>query len=141
MKKLAIKDKKEHSIPLSIATGVAVAAVIGIVGAIISALLINAEHVPEGAVSWMSVLTIFLASAIGTLIAAKSSRKQLVVVCGLTAAAFFLFQLGCAIMFFDSQFNGIGQGSLAVVAGTVVSILLCLKQGGGKIRKKIKLPR
>lgn len=108
-------------------------------GAAILAYLISGEKISQNGIGVWSMIVLILACALGCWIAAALTKSRRLMVCGVTAAIYYLSLIGMTALFFGGQYEGMGVTALAVLAGAVIVILLGIvtnKQG----KHKVKIP-
>lgn len=124
------------SVPAGIGIGLAVS--VGITGASIAVLakLVDSETMPWENVGYGIMVMLLAASFFGALIAYGKIKRQRLMVCLLTGAAFFGTLLALTALFFGGQFDGALFSFLLVLAGSGAAGLLGLRQGRGGAQKR-----
>ena len=126
------------SVPAGIGMGVAVAMMITLTGALLTAWLIHWERIPQDAVGYCAMVILLMASAAGAYTAQWLVKRQRMVVCAVASAAYYGALLAVTALFFGGQYQGMGVTAAVVFCGCAIIILLGLKEGRGhnpKIKK------
>ena len=118
--------------PAGIAFGVGVSMLLTLLGAVVTAWLINGETVSETAVGYGAMLTLILASVAGSWIAVALVKRQRIAVSLVTGAVYLLLLIGTTAFFFGGQYQGILPTALIVASGCVASVLVGnMRKGNG----------
>ena len=124
-------------IPLGLGIGLLISMLLTIAGTAVCAWLILAERIGESSIGLFATIMVILASAAGAFAAAYIVKKLRLPMCLLSGLCYFVTLLCTTALFFGGQFQGIGIGALAVLAGCVPIAFLPTKNSRvGKWRKK-----
>ncbi len=126
------------SIPVGIVIGAAVSVAVMLLGALLAACLVMSETLSMDGIGSAASGISAIAAALGCWIASAMTKKQKLLVCGLTAIAFFLVMLSTTAVFFNGVYNGIGLTALMILLGVGASLLPGLRKNSGK--RKLKIP-
>ena len=137
MKHISVNKSKTNPIWMGVLVGIILALLISLVGAVLSAFLINEGNIGENAYWGISSIVWFLASFLGTASASKAASQQCIIVSAITALGYLLIIAAIQILFFDSQFGSIWKAMLIVAAGLLPTILIFCRPEGKK-KAKIK---
>lgn len=132
MKKSPVKHTA-RSIPVGIVLGLALAWLISIVGAGITALLISRETIPESAMGYGIVITLIVACFAGAFLSVSKIQRLRLQMTMLFGAVYYLSLLGANALFFGGQYSGMGVTALVVLGACATVAFIGL--GGGKTRK------
>lgn len=138
---MAVKRKlsgKGVSIPAGVVIGVVTAVAVMLIGALSMAAMVINETMPIDGIGVGAMCAIALASAMGAWLACGLTKQKKLLVCGLTALAFYLVLLSITAVFFDGMYSGMGTTALMVLLGAGVTLLPGLRKKSGK--NKIKIP-
>lgn len=125
------------SVPIGIAIGVAICIAAMLIGALVMAYLIMNETIGIDSIGIGTMVITAVSSALGTWLATALTKQKKLLVCGLTAFAFYLVLLSINAVFFDGTFAGMRLTALMILLGAG-GILLCgLRKKPGKNRIKI----
>lgn len=129
------------SIPAGMGVGLGVS--LGITAAAIAVLakLVDTQTLAWENVGYGIMVMLLAASFFGALTAYGKIKRQRLMVCLLTGAAFFGFLLSMTALFFGGQFDGVLYTFLLVLAGSSAAGLLGLRQGrgGGKKQRRRRI--
>ena len=129
---------KTLTVPVGIALGQLVSLIVTLVGAAILAYLVVSEKVGENSIGYGSMLILLAASALGTWMALASVKRRKLMVCGISAACYYLVLLGMTALFFGGQYEGMGIIALMVLIGSgAVLLLSSIGKNSRKTRHKI----
>ena len=137
MNHISNKQSNSSVIWTSALIGVLSALVVSVIGSVICTFFINTGNIGEGAYSGIAVVLWFLSSLIGTMTACKKASKQCFLLSIITSIGYIMVLSGVQILLFNSEFNRIWRGILAITAGMIPTILSC-KKAEGRNKPKIK---
>ncbi|MBP3304404.1 MAG: TIGR04086 family membrane protein [Oscillospiraceae bacterium] len=138
---MALKRKtssgKARTIPVGIAFGLLVSLTVTLAGAVLLAYLIAAEKLGADGIGYGSMVILMAASALGTWSAVARIKRRRLMVCGISAAGYYLLLLGMTALFFGGQYEGMGVTALMVLIGSGIVLLLGMvgKKGSNHSRK------
>ena len=134
MKKISAEN---FVIPIGIGIALLVSLTITLLGAALGAWAIVTGKIGEGTIGLVTTPTIILAAAVGALIGSVIIKKMRLPMCLICGMCYLLSLLAITALFFDGQYQGIGLGLIAVLAGCVpVAFLPGKKAKIGKGRKR-----
>ncbi len=109
---------------------------ITLLGTAVLTFLIAGEKLPlEG--SHGGILGILLLAAIaGAWVAVKGSGEKPLLMALISGGLYYLMLLCCTAMFFDGQYQGLGVTALAVLGGSMTAVLLTMRKGQSKTKKR-----
>ncbi len=129
---------RASAIPAGLAFGGAVSGAITILGALLTAKLMDAQ-VLQWHQSGYAVLLILLISAwAGAVMAAGKIKRQRFVVCLGAGCVYFLMLMITTALFFGGQYSGVGETGLLILCGCVLGIFTGFQ---GKSRRKHRKTR
>ncbi len=130
------------SIPAGIAIGEAVSMILTVLGALLTAILVDRGVIPEENIGYGSLLTLLAASTAGAFLSWKRIRHRRAMVCMIHSAGYYLLLLSIAALFFGGQYEGMGVTALVVLGGGLVVVLLGLKgEQKGNLKISKMMPR
>ena len=129
---------KGISIPIGVVIGALTALAVAMIGALLLAFLVMKETISIDGTGFGAMIVVGLASAAGAWLAAAVTKSNKLLVCGLTAIAFFAILLSMTAVFFDGVFHGVGLTALMILLGAGVNVLPLQRKKSGK--SKIKIP-
>lgn len=138
---MALKRKtasgKARTIPVGIAFGLLVSLTVTLVGAALLAYLVASEKIGADGIGWGAMVILAAASALGTWTAVARIRRRRLMVCGISAASYYLLLLGMTALFFGGQYEGMGVTALMVLTGSGIVLILGMvgKKGSKRSRK------
>ncbi len=141
---MAVKRKMSGtglSLPAGIGIGVLTSAAVSVTGALLMAYLIMSETVSIDSIGFGASCTLAMAAAVGCWMASWITKRQKLLVTGVTALAFFLVLLSVTAVFFDGVFSGVGLTALMILLGAGGSLLTGLRKKTAKSRIKIPVYR
>ena len=126
------------AMPRGVALGAVLSLLVTLAGAMIVAALVNRETIEESAIGYGAMVILLLASLSGTWLAVNRVKRQRMIVCGLTGAAYYLSLLACTALFFGGQYTGMGVTALVILAGCGTVALMGLRGNGSGIKRQHK---
>ena len=126
------------SIPTGICIGAVTSLAITLIGALLTAWLINFEKAGENVIGYSAMIILMLSSMLGTYVAQAVVKRQRIIVCAATGSAYFLSLLASNALFFGGQYHGIGATALVIAGGVGLIVLVKIKGniGPNKSMKK-----
>lgn len=125
------------SIPEGITLGVVAALLLSLIGAVVTAYLINGEIVKQDSVGTAALIILVLAAAGGAVLAMWRIKRLRMQICLLTGLCYYLTLLAMTALFFGGQYQGMGVAALAVLAGSGLVALLGMREKKiGKLKHK-----
>lgn len=138
---MAIKRKKSSS-GTSVAVGVVAGVITGVTvmlaGALLLAYLIANETMGVEGIEIGSLIVVALSAAAGSWLAQMLVKQKKLIVCGITALAYYLILLSVTAVFFDGVFGAMGITALMILLGAGLTILPIGGRKAGK--RKLKIP-
>lgn len=127
---------RTSSIFKSITIGLVAAIITTTVMLALTGWLIQSESVSEKTSRLFIMATQFIATFIGALIAGKTFGSKYAVVCGFSVVAYLFILTTTAILFFQSQFGGVGSSIGMCCAGFAAACAICtIKKDRNRRRK------
>ena len=126
------------SVPAGIAIGEGVSMILTVIGALVTAMLVDRGMIPEERIGYGSLLTLLVASVTGAIVSWKRIRHRRMMVCMIHSVGYYLLLLSITALFFGGQYEGMGVTALVVLAGGLCVALMGLKgerKGNLKISK------
>lgn len=132
----ATKERPMHG---GILTGLVMSMGTTMICAGILAWMIVSERISEGAVGYGTLVIILTAAAVGAWISSRSAKQNMMLVCLLSAIAYFVVLLSCTALFFGGQYQGVGVTCLCIFcACACVGLLGAKRKRRGYFYKKRK---
>ena len=119
--------------------GAGICILISLSAAALYAYLIVTEKMSPDTIGYVTMLTLALASAAGSWLAATVIKHRWLPVCLGVGGIYFGLLMGITIMFFGGQFQGIIVTALMVLAGSGCVALLGLRSQNKRHRKMKKI--
>ena len=126
------------SMPGGIGLGIGISVVLMLIGAMVVAWLVTTEKMAQTSIGYGVMLIHVLAAAAGCCAAAGAIKHRRLMVCGVTAAGYYLALLVVALIF-GGQFEGMGVTALTVLAGGGIAVILGLAGKRSGVRRH-KIP-
>ena len=127
---------RAKSMPVGLTLGAIGSLVITLILAVIGAKLVESGAVTEGAIGYIAMVTLFLASFVGAVIAVGSIKRQKLMVCALAAMIYYCVLLSMTALCFGGQYQGMGVTALMVLCGGGIAAMTVMRQGRGMGAKK-----
>ena len=127
----------QRTVGLGILKGTVWSLAVTAAGAAVMAALILKGVLRETAIGYTAMAVLLLASFIGSALAFRRVGKQLVFTSMLTGAGYFLCLAGLNAVMYKGGFEGVGVTALMILAGSGVTVLMNLKQGGERHRIRV----
>ena len=124
-------------IPKAIATGTIVGVISTLIFAALGAYAMDAEIIGEGSYGYISIVTLFISSFVGAMIAIGVSKKKKLPVCLLVGGVYFLSLVSITALFYDGMYKGMGE-TMLVIAASVISVALLGLSAGNKAKSKVR---
>lgn len=126
------------SIPAGLAWGGVTALGVTLLGALVTAKLID-----SGAMEWSQsgygvMVILILASWLGALTAAGRVKRRRLMICMGTGAVYLLLLLAMTALFFGGRYSGVGETGLLILCGSLLGVFTQMKGKTGKKRKKTR---
>lgn len=125
-------------LPSGIGIGIAVCLVCTVVMAAIGASLLSSERIGEENAGYITVISIFLSSICGSLVAIWVTNEKRMPVCIAVGAGYFLSLLAMTALFFGGAYGGVGESGAVILAGTLSVVLLGLKSNNMHKKRRRK---
>lgn len=122
---------RAKSMPVGLTLGAVGSLAITLILAIVGAKLVDSGVVTEGAIGYIAMVTLFLASFTGAVIAVGSIKRQKLMVCGLAALIYYCVLLSMTALCFGGQYQGMGVTALMVLCGGGIAAMTVMRQGRG----------
>ena len=131
-----VKERKSNSMWIAVIYGVVISIGISILGCVIGAIFVDKEII--GSFTTIMAMVVWIVSSfLGTMIATRLVNGNKLIILGITAVV-YLFILVCAsILFIDGSFMTLWQGSVSVLIGTGLTMVICSNRKADK-RHKVK---
>lgn len=115
---------KAMSLPGGIGTGVGIAVLVSLAGALVTAWLVDGSYLPETGFGYGAMVTLLLASGIGAGTAAGLVKHRRLIVCLVTGGVYILLLIGLTAFCFGGQYQGVVPTLLLVAGGSIAAALL-----------------
>ena len=133
-----LRKEGTGKIPAALAFAVVAGLAVTVIGAVISASLIHAQTISEGAAGIAAMITILFGAMISSVVAAGKVPGMRFIMCLAGGAAYFLALVCCAAIVFDGVKAGSIPSLAVAAAGSMVVYLLGMR--GGR-KPKYKVPK
>lgn len=120
------------SLPGGLAAGVVVSLAIMIIGISVLATLINKEMLEWDSVGYGVMLLLILSSVIGSVLACRKVKRQILLVGVLSGLLFYAVLIGITALFFGGQFEAIGVTALLIIGGSLAAAMMEVRGGERK---------
>ncbi len=134
MKKM-FKRNTASSLPVGVAIGLLVSFVITIIGAALTAYMVDKQIIPQDALGYGCVLTLLMSACSGALVSVKRVKRLRMQVSLISGASYYILLLGITALFFGGQYEGMGITALVVLGGCLAVAITGMS--GGKSRKSL----
>ncbi len=131
------KSGKELPMAGAIAIGIFGSLILTFLGAALLAYLIGKGSVMQSGISFGCMIILAASSSFGAFLASGLFKRRKLMVCGITAAGYYLSLLAMTAMFFEGQYNGLGITAIMVLLGAGTALLPVLLGKGKKTKHKI----
>ena len=139
MKNLQKVNQGQTILPLrAIAVGTGVGGVLTVLMSVGSAILVAHEHIPQGAVGYVTAITQIVSAFLGTLVAMLLSDRMPAMVSGMVSAVYFLMLIITNVLLFGGEFSRVGGGAVCILCGAVLALVLRILL---QKKPKMKMPR
>ncbi len=138
--KYSVSSNNKASPIVTMAISLVSSLLISFIGCVFTTYMISGgkwgeEHYgTAGFILWM------IGALSGTMITCLTIKEKRLLMIGISALLYFLFLIGMHIMLFEGSLTRIGQGILAIILGSIPSVLLSLRKNKPN-QKKIKYRR
>lgn len=132
-----VKKPLVSKMAVGLVVGAATSMSISLLGAGLTAYLIESEKIGEGSIRTAAMVITILSASIGAWMAMAKVQKQRMQVCLLCGLAYYLLLISTTAMFFGGQYYGMGISALAVLGGCGTVAFLASRGSGKKGRKKM----
>lgn len=130
--KLAAKSKNNHTLPAALigclATSIILASVV--TSFIISGML------AETTIRFTGLISLFLSSLIGALLAGRGGESKVILRIALFALLYFLIALFIGAVILNSTPRYLVETVITILAASLLSCALCIRKGNSKRRRK-----
>lgn len=127
------------TIPAGLAGGVLTAVAVTLLGAAITAKLIDSQLMGWNTSGYAVLIILILSSWLGAVAAAQRTKRLRLAVCAGTGILYFATLLLITALFFGGQYSGVGETALLVFCGSMLGVFT--GYGGKKGRKRRKMTR
>lgn len=141
-----VVNRKPTGRAVSMAAGLGIGAgfalIWSILGAMITAKILDTEMMPESAIGYSAAIILATASFGAAMIAYGKIQRLRTVVCLVSGGIYFLMLLCVTALMFGGQYAGVGVTALMILAGSGAAAVLGLSKRGGqghRSYKKIKV--
>ena len=125
--------------PAGLAAGVISAVAMTLLGALITAKLIDAQIIGWNASGYCVLLILVLSSWMGAVVSAGKIKRQRIAVCAATGVLYFGALLLTTALFFGGQYSGVGETGLLVICGSILGIFTGVSGKTGRKRPKFRI--
>lgn len=126
------------NMPAGIGMGLALCAMITMLGSALIAWLVTRQIIPHSAIGYGSMGILLAASLLGSWLAVNRVKRQRLLVSMLVGLAYYLVLLSVTALFFGGQYSGMGVTALLIMAGSGTVALLGLRGEGNVKRRRRK---
>lgn len=130
---------KASDTPIALLWGPLISAGITLVGTGILTFLVAGERLSLEASQSAQVAVLLLSCVIGTWTAIKMAGSKPLMVGVISGAIYYLGLLCTTALLFDGQYQGLGVTALTVLGGSMAAVLISLRSGTGKRRKRYRI--
>ena len=127
--------KTAVNLPVGIALGVLISMFVTFIGAAGITQLVTTEKIEVNSIGYVIVSVLFLASFIGSWIAANQTKRLRLQVCLLEGTGYFLVLLATTALFFGGQYQGVLASGITTVLGAAFAAIIP-SLGNRKIKMK-----
>lgn len=127
------------TIPTGLISGVFIALIITIIGATITAKLLDNEIISWQSIGYAVLIIILLASWLGSKTACRKIKRRYIMVSLATGVLYFLLLLIMTALFFGGQYSGVGETAILVLCGSILEMLSANKLKRKKIKHKVRV--
>lgn len=131
--KTMFKRNTASSLPVGIGIGLLVSLVITMIGAALTAYMVDKQIIPQDALGYGCVVTLLMSACCGALVSVKRVKRLRMQVCMISGACYYIMLLGITALFFGGQYEGMGITALVVLGGALAVAIAGMR--GGKTRK------
>lgn len=122
-------NKPQHlSVPISLATGLALAWTITLITAMVITVLISGDHIAENVIIPAAVMTVFAAAFLSALFIGAKWESNRMLMCLGNGLLYMVSMLCCNALVFDGRYQGIVGGLLTIISSSLVAGLLQSRQ-------------
>jgi len=111
------------AVPAGLAAGVISAVAMTLLGALITAKLIDAQIIGWNASGYCVLLILVLSSWMGAVVSGRKIKRQRIAVCAATGVLYFGALLLTTALFFGGQYSGVGETALLIFCGSMLGVL------------------
>lgn len=129
---------KEKPLAMAVGIGVGCSYILTLLGTGLWAWLIGNGSVAQSAIGYGSMVILAVSAAVGCMLASRIFPRKQLMVCGITAAGYYLCLLATTALFFGGQYRGMGVTALMVLLGAALAMLPALT--GMSRKHKVKIP-
>lgn len=129
---------KASSIPLGLTYGVISALSVTILGAAITAKLLDNENIKHNQIGYAIMIFMIISVWIGSIVSIHKIKRQKVMVSLLTATIFYCVLLILNALLFGGDIYGAGETALLVLCGGMLPVLFKSKENKPHKIKKLK---
>lgn len=126
------------TMPVGLMWGAGTSVAVTLLGAAVTAVLLNREVLAESSVGYSVMVILLAASFAGAMTARSRIKRQHLLSCVLSGAVYFLVLLSLTALFFGGQFEAVGVTGLLVMGGSMLALLVDKQPGRGGKRRKIR---
>ena len=138
--KHSVRNNNRSSPIMMIAVSLAISLLISFIGCVFTTYMISGGKWGEEHYGTASFILWLIGTLSGTMILGLTIKEKRLLMIGISALLYFLFLVGMHIMFFEGSISRIGQGILAIILGSIPSVVLSLRKNASN-QKKIKYRR
>ena len=124
---------------LAVTIGLGVCVLASLLFAIVTALLISGERLPQSAITAASLPVQLFAVFAGCITAIILYGKMPAIIATICAGSYFALLVCTNILILDSSLNGAGKGFAAALFGAVLAVLIDLLRKKNKKHKKVRI--
>ncbi len=126
------------SLMKGIGIGVITAAIVSLLLSVVITILLINEYIDVYPLRYYTLGITVIGSLSGCMTSGKLTKDGVAIAAGLTGATYLFLLIAIGILAFDTGFDKVWTGLIAVIVGCVISCAFCIRQKGvGKRRKGI----
>lgn len=124
------------SMPAGLLNGLGVSAGVTVLGAVITAKLLDAGKIELNSVGYAIMIILLAASFLGSLCSQKRIKRQYLAVSVLSGVVFFMTLISSTALFFGGQYEAVLPTGILIMGGSVLTLFISTRQNRGFNRRK-----
>ena len=138
----AMRNRKQTgravTMPVGLAWGTAVSILGTLLGAMVTAKLIDTGMIQQNRIGYAVLVTLFTSAFAGTTVSVRKIKRQIVITCALSGLMYFLILLSATALFFGGRYEAVGVTALLVFGGSFLAALIMARPKNTDRRRKIR---